>query len=123
MTKPLALLCYEKLMPGVQLKTRLEQLGYRVQTLSDVRELPESAETAGPMLVIVDLFSRQNPVPASIGRLRQNPVTNHLPVIAFASDRDEKQQKAALEAGATLVAGETAMLMHLEPLLDQALLV
>ena len=44
MSEPLALVLYEKLLPGSQLVNRLQDLKYRVQTISDPAKLTESAE-------------------------------------------------------------------------------
>lgn len=121
MTKPLALLCYEKLLPGSQLVNRLQDLGYRVQTVHRAAELAATAAEAGPLVVIVDLSARQGDPCAAIAALRKDRATSHLPVIAFAGERHQKLQAAARTAGATLVATESGLLLHLEPLLDQAL--
>ena len=44
MTEPLALVVYEKLLPGSQIVNRLQDLNYRVQTISDPALLAECAE-------------------------------------------------------------------------------
>jgi PleD family two-component response regulator len=123
MTQPLALLLYEKLLPGSQLVNRLQDLRYRVQTLSDAGSLVESAEQAKPLLVLVDLESvRGNVIPA-IARLRQHSATKHLPVIAYGGDKDPELQAAAKTAGVTLVVSEAAIVSHLPQFLEQALVV
>jgi CheY-like chemotaxis protein len=121
MTQPLALVLYEKLLPGTQLVNRLQDLNYRVQTLNDAAGLVECAEQAKPILVLADLESSRNDVCAAIGRLKQNPATRHLPVIAFSSDQAPGLESAAREAGVTLMVGEAAILNHLPALLEQAL--
>jgi CheY-like chemotaxis protein len=121
MTQPLALVLYEKLLPGSQLVNRLQDLKYRVQTFADAGKLVECAEQAKPMLVLADLESTQNNVCAALARLKENPSTQHLPVIAFSRDDAAELQKAARAAGATLVASEAAILTHLPQFLDQAL--
>jgi CheY-like chemotaxis protein len=78
MIEPLALILYEKLLPGTQLVNRLQDLKYRVQTLGEAGKLVECAEQVKPMLVLVDLESGRNDVCAALGRLRQNPATQHL---------------------------------------------
>ena len=57
MTEPLALVFYEKLMPGSQIVNRLQDLKYRVRTIGDPALLVESAEQAKPLLVLADLES------------------------------------------------------------------
>jgi len=121
MMQPLALVLYEKLLPGSQLVNRLQDLLYRVQVVNDAGQLVESAESAKPMLVLADLTSSRHDVVAAIGRLRNNAATAHLPVIAFGADKDTKLQAQAKSAGATLVVGESALLGHLPQLLEQAL--
>jgi CheY-like chemotaxis protein len=121
MTQPLALVCYEKLLPGSQVVNRLQDLTYRVQTVADPSLLPQCAEQAKPMLVLADLESRGNDVCAAITRLRQNPTTGHLPVIAFGGETVAGLHAAAQTAGATLIVSATALLTQLPELLDQAL--
>ena len=121
MTQPLALVLYEKILPGSQLVNRLQDLSYRVQTLTDAALLVECAEQAKPMLVLADLDPERNNVPAAIARLKQNPTTKHIPVIAFGGERSEPLQSAARSAGVTLVVSDAAVLNHLPQFLEQAL--
>ena len=119
MTQPLALLLYEKLLPGSQLAGRLQDLGWRVQTVNDAAELLRNGEEHKPLLVLADLVSSRSPVIEGIGRLRRNQSTAHIPIIAFCED--ESQHKPAVDAGATLAVSDTAILQHLSQFIDQAL--
>ena len=119
MTQPLALVLYEKLLPGTQLLNRLQDLNYRVQALADTKLLVECAEQAKPMIVLVDLDSNRDQVNAAIARLKQNPATKHLPVIGFTSENAPDSKTAAPES--TLVVSEAAILNHLPQILEQAL--
>lgn len=121
MTKPLALLFYEKVLPGSQLLIRLQDLGYRVQTTNDVNAVPELARTARPLLVFMDLHDRQGRVPVIIESLRRNQDTNHLPVVAFAPERDTALQASARKAGASMVVNESVLMQHLDQFMEQAL--
>ena len=121
MTQPLALVLYERLLPGSQLVNRLQDLNYRVQTLGDVNLLVASAEQTKPMLVLAELESARNNACAAIAQLKQNPATQHLPVIAFARETPRELQAAAQAAGVTFLVTETALLNHLPQFLDQAL--
>ncbi|MDB6065255.1 MAG: Response regulator receiver protein [Pedosphaera sp.] len=121
MTQPLALVLYEKLFPGSQLVNRLQDMGYRVLTVPGAEALVACAEQEKPMLVLADLAATQAKVFESIAQLRGHPATMHLPVIAFAEEREVDLQAAARDAGATLVVNEAAILTHLEQLLDRAL--
>lgn len=121
MTKPLALLFYEKLLPGSQLLIRLQDLGYRVHSTNDINAVPELARTARPMLVFMDLHDRQGRVPIVIETLKRHEETNHLPVLAFAPERDVALCESARKAGASLVVNENVLLLHLEQFMEQAL--
>jgi CheY-like chemotaxis protein len=121
MTQPLALVVYERLLPGSQLLNRLQDLNYRVQAVTNADTLVECAEQAKPMLVLADLESSHRNVCAALARLRQNPATQHLPVIAFGGETAPDLQAAARAAGVTLVVGEAAILNHLPQFLEQAL--
>jgi CheY-like chemotaxis protein len=121
MTEPLALVLYEKLLPGTQLVNRLHDLHYRVQTVTDAATLVETAQQAKPMLVLADLESSRNNVCAALTALKQNPATQHLPVIAFTAEKALDLQAAGRAAGVTLVVSEGAILTHLPQFLEQAL--
>jgi len=120
-TQPLALVLYERLLPGSQIVNRLQDLNYRVQTIADPELLVECAEQAKPLLVLADLESTRSNVSEAIGRLKQNLATKHLPVIAFGGENAPDLIEAAQAAGVTLIVGEAAILNHLSQLLEQAL--
>ena len=121
MTHPLALILYEKLLPGSQLVNRLQDLNYRVQALSQPGLLVQTAEQAKPMLVLADLVNAANDVCSAVASLKQNPATRHLPVIGFGGEDKPELQAAAQAAGVTLLVSDTAILNHLTECLEQAL--
>ena len=119
MTKPLALLCYEKLLPGSQLANRLQDEGWRVQTVNDPTALTMAAEEHKPLIVLIDLSSTRVSVTEQITAVRRNQSTAHIPIIAFSAD--EASHASAAAAGANLVVTDTAILQHLTQFIDQAL--
>jgi len=121
MTQPLALVFYERLMPGSQLVNRLQDLKYRVEIVNDLALLQHCAQTGGPMLVFVDLESNHGDVCQAIAGLKSDAITQHVPVVAFGGELTSDLQAAAQKAGAKLVVGDAALLNHLPELLDQAL--
>jgi CheY-like chemotaxis protein len=121
MTQPLALVLYEKLLPGSQIVNRLQDLNYRVQVIAEASRLVECAEQAKPLLVLADLESTRDNVCAVLARLKQNAATKHLPVVTFSPEAATELQAAAQAAGVTLVVSETAILNHLPQILEQAL--
>lgn len=120
-TQPLALLYYKNLLPGSQLVNRLQDLGYRVHAFHEVAEMTSLAQEKTPLVLLADLTVHTVEVCAALSRLRQEPTTNHLPVLAYTSLQDEKTMAEAHAAGATLVASEVALMAHLPQLLDQVL--
>jgi CheY-like chemotaxis protein len=119
--QPLALVLYEKLLPGTQLVNRLQDLNYRVQAINDATLLGQCAEQGKPMVVLADLESSRNNVCQAISQLKNHPATRHLPVIAFGVEGNEKLQEQGKAAGVALVASDAALLSHLPQLLEQAL--
>ena len=121
MTQPLALILYEKLLPGSQLANRLRDLGYRVLVVTEAASLVAQAELEKPLLVLADLASAQGDICAAITELRNYPATAHLPVLAFAEQRSADLQTQAHAAGATLVASDELVLAQLPQLLEKVL--
>lgn len=121
MTQPLAFVLYESLLPGSQLANRLRDLGYRVSTVPDAAQLVAQAEEEKPMVVVMEVFESAGDVCTQLGALKQNPATSHIPVIAYFSPKNKDLQGAATQAGATLVAGDAALLGQLPRLLEQVL--
>jgi CheY-like chemotaxis protein len=121
MVKPLAMLVYEKLLPGSQLVNRLQGLDYRVQAMSDASLLPEEAIKEKPLVIILDLSLQGSDVLAAIEGIRQQLETAHIPILAFASPNQKKEQAAAVAAGANLVASDSGIFVQLPQLLEQVL--
>jgi CheY-like chemotaxis protein len=122
MTEPLALVAYEKLLPGSQLVNRLQDLKYRVEVLTDGARLSECAEQMKPLIVLADLEMAKCDILEAIRRLKKAPGTEHVPVIGFATNSDNSDLfDAAREAGVKLSVTDTALLNHLREILEQAL--
>jgi CheY-like chemotaxis protein len=121
MTKPLALVCYERLLPGSQLVNRLQDLGYRVQAIADASLLHSTARQDMPMFAFVDLKMNRGDVFQAIKAVRSDQQTGHIPVLGFSGLQDKELPERAMESGATFVALDDALLPQLPHLLDQML--
>jgi len=121
MTQPLALVLYEKLMPGTQIVNRLQDLGYRVQAVTSAASLSDTATSSMPMLVVADLHSSKEDVLPEVAKLRQNAATAHVPVLGFVQEETEELRKTAMDAGVTVFATDAAVVNHLPLLLEQTL--
>lgn len=120
MTQPLAIVFYEKLLPGSQLVNRLQDLSYRVQAVTDPALLQETVQREMPMLLLADLSSRAN-ISKVIAGLKADQATAHIPVIAFAEEKALAQLAEAQKAGAALAVSDAALTSYLPQLLNQAL--
>jgi len=120
MLRPLAIVFHERVMPGSQIKNRLQDLNYRVLTVDNAAQLMETVQREMPLLLVADLQARSD-ICGTIQIIRQTPATSHLPVIAFAPDSADSLFETAQKAGANLAVGETAIASHLSQLLEQAL--
>ncbi len=118
--KPLALLCCSNSLLGGQLSVRLQDLGYRVQTVHDAAALQEPCEREKPLVLLVEVSEAPGAC-AGIALVKKSPATSHIPVLAFSVSQDKALQTAAEQAGVSLLAGHTAVLEHLRELLDQVL--
>ena len=121
MTEPLALVAYERMMPGSQLLLKLRDLGYRAEQVRRLRDLPVVAVEKKPLIVLLDLLWRDEDSLDAIAILSNDPETEHLPIVAYADMKDENLLERALHRGAALVAGDDGILSQLPRLLDQAL--
>jgi DNA-binding response OmpR family regulator len=102
------------------LVNKLQDLNYRVQTVSDPALLLPGALRESPLLVLVDLAGGGK-VFSAIAGLKADAATSHIPVIAFAAEGATQAMAAAQKAGAKLVVSEIAIANHLAELLNQAL--
>ncbi len=107
-------------MPGSQLVNRLQDLHYRVLTVSNPALLAATTKRETPLLVFVDLEARGDLVGA-IAKIRAEAATSHVPIIAFAADNNPGLLATAQTAGANLTVSDSALTSHLETLLEQAL--
>ena len=121
MTEPLALVFYEKLLPGQQLVNRLQDLSYRVQAVTDAASLEEQVRRQKPMLLIAEFPAEKIAVPNVVTALKKNPATAHIPVLAYVVEASPAFQEIARSAGANLIASEAHVLAQLNQLLEQVL--
>jgi len=122
-TSPLALLLYERLLPGSALGNKLRDQGYRILHVTNLTDIAAIAAGEKPLVAFVDLEWKATDASAAIRALKENPATHHVPILAFSSPRNVKLRDAALAAGATIIASDEAILTQLSAMLDQAMMV
>lgn len=120
MLQPLAIVFYERLMPGSQLVNRLQDLNYRVLAVNNADLLTATVKRETPLLLFVDL-AMPSDVCDLIAQIKAEPTTAHLPVIGFAPETAQDLLARALSLGANLAVSETAVISHLTQIVDQAL--
>lgn len=121
MSSPLVLLFYEKLMPGSQMVNRLQDLGYRVASMTQSEKLIQEVRNLHPMALVVDLESKSGDIPRAIQALKEDLETQHIPILAFASLENEDLHEKARLAGAKLIAGKEGVLNQLPHLMEHLL--
>ena len=118
--QPLAIVFYERLMPGSQLVNRLQDLHYRVLALDNAARLAATVQREMPLLLLADLAAKGEVVEA-VKKIKGVAATCHVPIIAFAPDDAAELLAAAQAAGASLAVTESALAGHLPQMLEQAL--
>lgn len=121
MIQPLAIVLYERLLPGSQLVNRLQDLQYRVQQLSDPTLLVLTCQDLTPLIVIADMDCCSTGILSEIASLRANPATQHLPVIGYCAETSPMAARASEAGTLTALTTDTAVVNHLKQILDQAL--
>ena len=122
-TKPLAIVFFEKLVPGNRLGHRLADLGWRVTEVKVATDLVAQARDQRPLLIIAELALRTGDLCPVIEELARTPETSHVPVLGYGDPKNQKLVDAAVKAGARLVAAETGILDQLPQLLEHVLAV
>ena len=117
----MAIVFYEKLLPGQQLVNRLQDLGYRVQVVTKAADLAEQVGQQKPMLLVAEFPVGKPLVGDAITALRQDPGTAHVAVLIYTAGANPELQKTARAAGANLTVSERGILDQLPELLDQVL--
>jgi CheY-like chemotaxis protein len=120
MSNPLALVYYSNLLPGSQLAGRLQDMGYRVQSVSSAALLAAACDSEMPLVVIAEL-APADAACSAIAQLRAAPATQHIPVLGFSRAHDAAVQSQAREAGVTLLAADAGITEQLPQLLDRIL--
>jgi CheY-like chemotaxis protein len=123
MMRPLAFVCSENMVLGTQLVDRLQELGYRVEILSDANHLSDQTRAARPFVIVSDLVSRGTDLAPMIKGLRHDQATAHIPIIGMTTNPNQQFHADAIAAGASVVAMESGILAQLPQLLDMALAV
>jgi DNA-binding NarL/FixJ family response regulator len=122
-TKPLAIVFYEKLLPGSQVVNRLTDLGYRVLSTQLAVDVPRLVRDEKPMVIIADLALRTGDFVGIVAELKRDPATAHVPVLGFCDPTNRALVNAAVKAGARLVAAEKGIQDQLPQLLEHVLMV
>ena len=123
MTRPLAIVFFEKLIPGSRLSGRLSDLGWRVLEAKKAADLPDLVRRELPLVVVAELALRTGNLCPVVAELRRDAGTQHIPVLGYCHPDDEALSTAASKAGVNLVAAEAGVLDQLQQLLDHVLAV
>ncbi len=123
MTKPLAIVFYEKLLPGSRIGHQLADLGWRVIEVKLASELVAQVRTQRPLMVVAELALRTGDLLPVIAELKRTPETSHVPILGYGDPKNQKLVDAALLAGVRLVAAEAGLFDQLPHLVEHVLAV
>jgi len=122
-TKPLAIVFYERLLPGSRIGHQLTVLGWRVAEVKRASDLAAQVRAQKPVVVVAELALRVGDLCAVIVEMKQDPEISHVPVLGYADPANSKLAEAAVKAGVGLVAAEAGILDQFPELLDHVLAV
>lgn len=122
-TRPLAIVFYEKLLPGSRVGHRLADMGWRVHEVKLAADLALQVRAQRPVLVVAELGLRTGDLCPVLAELKADPDTSHVPVLGYGDPKNTKLTDAALSAGVRLVAAEAGLLDQLPQLVDHVLAV
>ncbi len=94
---------------------------YNVEVCLDGKEAWKIISTTIPDAVITDLVMPEVDGLALCRKIRQNPGTNHLPVIILTSKTDEESEQKCIETGADRFLSKPISLELLKTTIDQAI--
>lgn len=123
MTKPLAVVFYERLLPGSRVSNRLADLGWRVSEAKAASEIVHLVRTERALVVVAELEIRSGDLCPVIAELKASKETEHVPVLGYGNPDNRRLSEAALAAGARLVVAEAGVCDQLPQLLDHVLAV
>ncbi len=106
------------LMAGARIRGAAQATGTTVKLVRGGEELLASAAAEAPRLVVVDLEARGDPA-SVIARLKADPATAAIPVLAYAPHVREDAIAAARAAGAERVLPRGAFVRDLPRLLAE----
>ena len=104
-----AVLLEDNLMATVPLIAALQACGYQVHTEAVAPDLAERIVRLRPQLVVVSLAARRFDPLAVIQAVRRDPAGSALPILAYAGHVERELLQAGLNAGADMVAPNSAL--------------
>ena len=105
---------------AIRIKETLEARGYAVEVVKSAAAIDAALAAPGPALVILDLNFRAIDPPATIARLKADPATSALPILAFGSHLDHAARDAAKSAGADRVVANSKLAEDLPALVGRS---
>jgi CheY-like chemotaxis protein len=96
---------------AVRIKDTLQPQGYEVAIVKSAAALDSAlaSPAASPAVLLVDLNFRALDPPATIARLKADPATRAIPILAFGSHLDHAARDAARAAGADRVVANSQL--------------
>jgi PleD family two-component response regulator len=119
----LAIVFYEKLLPGSRIGHQLADLGWRVLEVKLASDLLPQVRSQRPVLIVAEVALRTGDLLPVIAELKRLPETSHVPILGYGDPKNQKLVDAALLAGVRLMAAEAGLFDQLPQLLEHVLAV
>lgn len=103
-----------------RIRAAAPERGVEVRTASSAAKVEALVRASSPALLLVDLESRGGDPVALIARLKSDPVTSRVPIVAFAPHVHAERMAAARAAGAERVLARSAFVRGLAALMVEA---
>src|SRR5437588_864110 len=120
MSENLAVLVDNNLLFTAQIEASLRSLGFEVRTLPPGAAAAGQVAALAPKLVLINLGWNREVALETLRRLRATPELAGTRLIGFGSHTDTALIHAALEAGADKVVANSAVMGHLQEVLQAA---
>jgi CheY-like chemotaxis protein len=119
--KPTILLVADDLMFPSRIREGAKPLGYTVRVVATEAALKTALQEITPQAVLVNLTARRYDPMGIITALKADPLSQSLPLLAFAGHVEKEKHAAARAAGADMVAANSSVSLHLSALLTRLL--
>lgn len=113
------LFCEDDQMIAETISEFLNELGYQFKIVQNVTNAQNTVEEVKPDLIFCDLLMHGEYAFETIKKLKSNPGTNHIPIVAMTALLDKNNLNKAKEAGIDQVISKPFKLAELTKIIEK----